>query len=111
MLGLAAVSGPVREGKIEIRKITSPAAVSREPKFRFETFCHAREVDLEAQMPWTPSQRALDQVQSAAFMRNFYASLGMRQSTLERAIQHGKGLPVASAEPAGRRRRGRPRRK
>jgi hypothetical protein len=61
-------------------------------------------------MPRSPAQHAFDQAQSAAFMRNFYASLGMTKSTLERAIQHGKGLPVPSAEPTGRRRPGRPRR-
>jgi hypothetical protein len=87
------------------------AAVSREPKFRSRLYFHAREVELEAQMRCIPAQQALDQAQSTAFMRNFYASLGMRKSTLERAIQHGKGRPFAPAEPAGRRRPGRPRRK
>jgi hypothetical protein len=62
-------------------------------------------------MPCNPAQQALDQAQSIAFMRNFYASLGMRKLTLERAIQHGKGLPLAPSGPAVRRRRGRPRRK
>jgi hypothetical protein len=62
-------------------------------------------------MPCTPAQQALDQAQSIAYMRNFYASLGMRKQTLERAIQHGKGLPLAPSPPAAGRRRGRPRRK
>jgi hypothetical protein len=62
-------------------------------------------------MPCNSAQQALDQAQSIAFMRNFYASLGMRKPTLERAIQHGKGLPLAPLALAVRRRRGRPRRK
>jgi hypothetical protein len=62
-------------------------------------------------MPGTPAQQVLDHAQSVAFMRNFYASLGMRKLTLERAIRHSRGLPLAPAEPALRRRPGRPRRK
>jgi hypothetical protein len=62
-------------------------------------------------MPCTPAQQALDQARSIAYMRNFYASLGMREVTLERAIQHGKGLPLVPPAPAARRSRGRPRRK
>ena len=62
-------------------------------------------------MPCTPAQQALDQAQSIAYMRNFYASLGMSKATLERAIQHGKGQLLAPPAPAARRRRGRPRRK
>jgi hypothetical protein len=62
-------------------------------------------------MPCTPAQQALDQAQSIAFMRNFYASLGMRELTLERAIRHSKWLPVAPSPPVAKRRPGRPRRK
>ena len=62
-------------------------------------------------MPCTPDQHALDQARSAAFMRSFYASLGMRKQTLERALSHGKGLPVAAVTPVGKRRPGRPPRK
>jgi hypothetical protein len=77
--------------------------------------------DLEAYMPCTPEQQALDQAESAAFMRNFYASLGMRAQTLERAIQQTREPPLAvhqtRAQPAPaqptevKRRPGRPRRK
>jgi hypothetical protein len=56
-------------------------------------------------------QQALDQAQSIAIMRNFYASLGMRKLTLERAIQDTKQLPVAPSSPAARRHPGGPRRK
>jgi hypothetical protein len=66
---------------------------------------------LEAHMPCSPAQQALDQAQSIAYMRNFYASLGMSEPTLERAIRHSKRLPVAPSPPPGRRRPGRPRRK
>jgi|GraSoiStandDraft_5_1057265.scaffolds.fasta_scaffold575677_1 hypothetical protein len=62
-------------------------------------------------MPCTPDQQALDQARSTAFMRNFYASLGMRRQTLERAISHGKGLAVAPRAPVAKRRPGRPPRK
>lgn len=57
-------------------------------------------------MPCTPAQQALDQAQSTAFMRNFYASLGMRELTLERAIRHRKGEPAAPPRLAPRRHRG-----
>ena len=40
-------------------------------------------------MACTPDQQAVDQARSAAFMRSFYASLGMSKQTLERAISHG----------------------
>jgi hypothetical protein len=66
---------------------------------------------LEAQMACTSDQQALDQARSAAFMRDFYASLGMRKETLERAVLHAKGLPVAPSAPVARRRPGRPPRK
>ena len=62
-------------------------------------------------MPCTPDQQALDRARSAAFMRSFYASLGMRKQTLERAMSLGKGLPVAPAAPVAKRRPGRPPRK
>jgi hypothetical protein len=72
-------------------------------------FCTCTGSPLETQMACTPAQRALDQAQSTAFMRNFYASLGMRKLTLERAIRHSKGFPVADSAPVPRRRPGRPR--
>jgi hypothetical protein len=59
--------------------------------------------DSEPQMPFTPAQQALDQARSVAFMRAFYASLGMRKQTLERAISHGKELPGAPPAPVARR--------
>jgi hypothetical protein len=62
-------------------------------------------------MACTPDQQAVDQARSAAFMRSFYASLGMSKQTLERAISHGKGLPVGPSAPVTRRRPGRPPRK
>jgi hypothetical protein len=62
-------------------------------------------------MPFSPAHRALDRARSIAFMRNFYASLGMSRLTLERAIRHIKGVPVAPLESAPTRRVRRPRRK
>jgi hypothetical protein len=62
-------------------------------------------------MPCTPAQQAIDQAESAAFMRNFYASLGMREETLERAIQQAKERQVPAQPTEARRRPGRPRRK
>jgi hypothetical protein len=81
-----------------------------EPKICFGLFTGTGG-QLEAHMPCTPAQQALDQAQSIAFMRNFYASLGMRELTLERAIRQSKGLPVAPSLPPAKRRPGRPRRK
>jgi hypothetical protein len=68
-------------------------------------------MSLEAQMPDIPARQALEQARSIAFLREFYASLGMRKVTVERAIQHGKGLSLAPSTPVMRRRPGRPRRK
>jgi hypothetical protein len=81
-----------------------------EQKFHWKLFTCTRG-ELEAHMPCTPAQQALDQANSAAFMRNFYASLGMRKMTLERAIQHAKGIPVRPQPAKPERRRGRPPRK
>jgi hypothetical protein len=81
-----------------------------EPKIPLLTF-YMQGGDLEAQMPCTPAQRALDQARSIAFMRIFYASLGMRKPTLERAISHRKELAVAPSASVARRRPGRPPRK
>jgi hypothetical protein len=75
-------------------------------QYSIRDFCTCTGSELEAHMPCTPAQQALDQAQSIAFMRNFYASLGMRKLTLERAIQHVKRLPLAPSAPAARRRRG-----
>jgi hypothetical protein len=49
-------------------------------------------------MASSPAQRAFDQAQAVASMRHFYASLGMREETLERAMQR-VGMPT---KPAGR---------
>jgi hypothetical protein len=62
-------------------------------------------------MPCTAAQQALDRARSIAYMRNFYASLGMRTQTLERAISHGKGLPGVPSAPVAKRRPGRSPRK
>jgi hypothetical protein len=63
-------------------------------------------------MPRTPAQQVLDQTQSTAFMRGFYASLGLSKLTLERAIQQSKGLAATASTPLPRPRPGpgRPRR-
>jgi CHAT domain-containing protein len=51
-------------------------------------------------MSCTPAQQqALDRAESAAFMRNFYASLGMRKQILERALQQARE-PHLLAQPA-----------